>query len=29
MIETKGLRKSFRSREGRETKTVEAVRAST
>jgi ABC-2 type transport system ATP-binding protein len=26
MIETKGLRKSFRSRQGRETKTVEAVR---
>jgi ABC-2 type transport system ATP-binding protein len=26
MIETKGLRKSFRSRAGRETKTVEAVR---
>jgi ABC-2 type transport system ATP-binding protein len=26
MIETKGLRKSFRSREGRQTKTVEAVR---
>jgi ABC-2 type transport system ATP-binding protein len=26
MIETKGLRKSFKSRQGRETKTVEAVR---
>lgn len=26
MIETKGLRKSFRSRQGRQTKTVEAVR---
>ena len=26
MIETKGLRKSFRSRAGRETRTVEAVR---
>src|ERR671936_198960 len=26
MIETRGLRKSFRSRAGRETKTVEAVR---
>ncbi|SDY01204.1 ABC-2 type transport system ATP-binding protein [Micromonospora pattaloongensis] len=26
MIETKGLRKSFRSRQGRETKTVDAVR---
>ena len=26
IIETKGLRKSFRSRDGRETKTVEAVR---
>ncbi|HEX2356653.1 MAG TPA: ATP-binding cassette domain-containing protein, partial [Micromonosporaceae bacterium] len=26
MIETKGLRKSFRSRAGREVKTIEAVR---
>ncbi|MBQ1046848.1 ATP-binding cassette domain-containing protein, partial [Micromonospora sp. C72] len=26
MIETRGLRKSYRSREGRETKTVDAVR---